>query len=218
MSQNYADEDATSIATNAPTVQRFSKLLAFCFSASISDLCTYTGDVTQVYNQSRTPRRDSGLQSVPDKRCVHPPASRALNGARSRLEGRKTSLFGIPESGLHWCLTYLAHHRDVLQMKHARVYRCVMIRRTGGRLDGLVLLQVDDSLGLGTELLLEKEGEASKMFRYNPRTPFTTTLKGFNRLTITRSTKGALLDNTKVQDKQISRQQRRKSNSQASAR
>lgn len=40
-----------------------------------------------------------------------------------------------------------------------------MYRRTGTKVDGLIVLQVDDFLGVGTAGFLYEEGKASKKFR-----------------------------------------------------
>lgn len=69
-------------------------------------------------------------------------------------------LYGIPESGLHWYLTYLNHHLRTLGMKRSRVDLCVLYRRTGSKLEGVIVRQVDDSLGIGTTTFLDEEGHA----------------------------------------------------------
>lgn len=59
-------------------------------------------------------------------------------------------LYGIPESELHWYLTYLHHHIDELGMTRSRADPCVLYRRTGTTLDGVKVLQFDDSLKVGS--------------------------------------------------------------------
>lgn len=73
--------------------------------------------------------------------------------------------YGIPESGLHWYLTYLNHHINELGMTRSRADPCVLYRRTGTVLDGVIVLQVDDSLGVGSTGFLDEEGQESKPFR-----------------------------------------------------
>lgn len=63
-------------------------------------------------------------------------------------------LHGIPGSGLHWYLMYLSDHLDTLGMKRALADPCLLYRHHNEQLDGLVLLQVDDYLGLGSNKLL----------------------------------------------------------------
>lgn len=59
-------------------------------------------------------------------------------------------MYVIPESGPHWYLTYFAHHLDTLKMNRSKADPCVLIHRNNGSLEGLIHLQVDDSLGLVT--------------------------------------------------------------------
>ena len=54
VAQNYADDGAASIATKAPTVQRFSQRVALSLAASMPPLEAYTRDITQAYIQSHT--------------------------------------------------------------------------------------------------------------------------------------------------------------------
>ena len=70
-------------------------------------------------------------------------------------------------------------------MSRARSDPCVLIRRSkGGELDGLILLQVDDSLGLGSDAFMREEEQASKAFRCKPRTPISREETSFNGISI----------------------------------
>lgn len=59
------------------------------------------------------------------------------------------TLYGIPESGLHWYITYLEYHMGKVGMERTTVDPCMFVKRKGGTLTGLVSFQVDDSLTLG---------------------------------------------------------------------
>lgn len=83
-------------------------------------------------------------------------------------------LYGIDESGLDWYLTYLAH-LEVLGMKRIRADPCVLTQHKEKQLTGLVLLQVDDTLGIGTQRVLKIEETASKVFRRKQRVPIAPT-------------------------------------------
>lgn len=78
-------------------------------------------------------------------------------------------LYGIPESGLHWYLTYLEYHIDELKMVRTKADTFFLIKRNDEGIEGMVLLQVDDSLGVGTEGFLEKEEKWSQRFRSKDR-------------------------------------------------
>lgn len=75
---------------------------------------TFTRDVTQAYTQSASKlERDVYLR---------PPAKmRFPNGKVSLL---LKALYGIPESGPHWFLTYLRYHKKELHMKLTVVKPC----------------------------------------------------------------------------------------------
>lgn len=77
-------------------------------------------------------------------------------------------LYGIAESGFHWYLTYLTLH-----MARSTCFPYVLIRRTNNKLGSLILLQVNDTIGLDTEEFLEEEENASKKFRFKPQTLIT---------------------------------------------
>lgn len=56
-------------------------------------------------------------------------------------------LYGIPESGLHWYLTYLRHHQERLGMQRATMDSYFLFRyEQDGNLDVIVVLQVEDRL------------------------------------------------------------------------
>lgn len=55
-------------------------------------------------------------------------------------------LYSIDESVHHWYLSYLSHQLEHQHMTKSMMDPCVLIRRGGTKLRGLVLLQVDDSL------------------------------------------------------------------------
>lgn len=70
-------------------------------------------------------------------------------------------LYGIPERGLHWYLTYLDHHLHTPGMKKTRMNPCLPNKRYGsGAFIGMVILQVDDTFSIGTKSFMGEE-EAS---------------------------------------------------------
>ena len=101
-------------------------------------------------------------------------------------------LYGIPESGLHWYLTYLSHHLDTLDMIRTTVDPCVLVRKVNGTLDGLIILQVEDSLGIGSKEILKDEELGSKQFLCKERSMIEPggIPTSFNGLTITNDGNG----------------------------
>lgn len=79
--QNYADMGTSSIATKAPTVQRFSKRLSFSLTFPLGKMTPFTRDITQSYFQSSTclkrdvlmkVRKELGLQDDRVLRVLNP--------------------------------------------------------------------------------------------------------------------------------------------------
>lgn len=64
---------------------------------------------------------------------------------------------------------YLHHHRNNLHMKRSAADPCVLIRRKGQHLSGLILLQMDDSLGFDDDCFLKEEELHSAEFRSKSR-------------------------------------------------
>lgn len=145
VAQNYSDDDASSIATKAPTVQRFSKRATLSISASIPTMVPYTRDITQAYIQSHTEL----------ERTMYIRATKDLGLPDGYVLQVEKTLYGIPESGLNWYLTYLSHHLETLEMSRAKADPCVIFKGSHGILDGLILLKVDVSRGFGTEKFMD---------------------------------------------------------------
>lgn len=97
-------------------------------------------------------------------------------------------LYGIPESGLHLYLTYVAYHMEHLGMECSMEDHCMLIRKHEGNLDGIRVLQVDVILGPGTTAFLEDEDTQSKLFRSKARRHIAVELvwQDFNGTMITR--------------------------------
>lgn len=106
-----------------------------------------TRDFTQAYIQPKTPLERQVF--------IRPHAELGLE--HGHILCVVQPLYGIPKSGLNWYLTYLEHHLKVLNMTRTKEIPCVLIRQTNDELDGMVILQVEDSLGIGTSELLKDE-------------------------------------------------------------
>lgn len=67
---------------------------------------------------------------------IHTPSPRAWPPHGKLLRVVKP-LYGLPESGLYWYLTYSAHHLEIIGMRRVRSAPCVLVRKEN---DGLVRL------------------------------------------------------------------------------
>lgn len=183
VAQNYdADAGAAPIATKALTIQRFSQLVAFSIAASMKTLHAYTRDVIQAYVQARKRlERRVYIRVTPE---LGLPEGTVLEVVKP--------LYGIPDSGLHWYLTYLSHHIDKLEMTRSKSDPCVLFRRSHDGLDEIILLQVDDALGIGTNAFIDGESEASKEFQCKERTMLTEKPVKFNGIQIRQQSTGEI--------------------------
>lgn len=66
-------------------------------------------------------------------------------------------IYGIPESGLHWYITYLEYHIECLGMMNTTAGPCLLVKSTDGHTTGLVAPQLDGSLSVVTEQFMDEE-------------------------------------------------------------
>lgn len=91
-------------------------------------------------------------------------------------------LHGIPESGLHWYLTFLDHYKVRLGMSRATTDRCILVRN--GKLRGEIGLQVDDTMFFGEDTFLTWEERDVHIFKVKSRTFLLETVTPFNGFNI----------------------------------
>lgn len=145
---------------------------------SIPNVKMFSHDITQVYTQIRSNLERDLLFQAPSEMVL--PENTVLRVVKP--------IYGIPEAGFHWYITYLAHHIDTLQIRRSRTYPFLLIKRSNGSLRGLIALQVDDILGLGTPGFLNQEETASQKFLTKTRTYMEAQPIEFNGINITEYT------------------------------
>lgn len=129
VAQNFRDKDALSIMTKSPTVSRLGQRISVATAAMFPTHAAYTRDISQAYIQSETTLNRSVY--------VNAPAEMELPSDKLLLV--KKPLYGIPESGLHWFMTYHRHHTDHLKMKQTCGDSCVLYKRQTNQLDGITI-------------------------------------------------------------------------------
>ncbi|KAM4061493.1 DUF1421 multi-domain protein [Hirsutella rhossiliensis] len=84
-------------------------------------------------------------------------------------------LYGIAEAGVHWFRTYHGHHVDNLDMSTSTYDLCFLITNKGPDNFGIVGMQTDDTLMLGTQRFsaLEEAELVKAQFRAKPKTTMT---------------------------------------------
>ena len=159
VAQNYRDRGATTIATKSPTIKRMGQRIALSLAPMMPTHRSYTRDISQAYLQSQS---KLGRRVYPN-----PPPEMGL--ADDEVLFVLKPLYRIPESGLHWFITYQAHYKERLGMRAVRAHPCLLYRRDGDKLEGVTVLQVGDSYGHGTDNVLDEEEQGSKSFQCKPR-------------------------------------------------
>lgn len=81
-------------------------------------------------------------------------------------------LYGIAEAGVHWWTTYYKHHRVELQMQTSTYDPCILITSGDKKAFGLVGMQTDDTLMLGTTAFstMEEEKIQTAEIKCKPKT------------------------------------------------
>lgn len=75
------------------------------------------------------------------------------------------TLYEILDSGIRWHLTFMAHYLDTFQIKRPATDPFVLLLRLTDVLYILILLQVDDSLGLATKISLSQGKARTNIFQ-----------------------------------------------------
>ena len=161
VAQNYRDKGAISILTKTPTISRLGQRIAVATAAMTSKNKMYLRDISQAYCQSTS--------TIERNVYMHPPQE--MNLTANLLLRASRTLYGIPESGLYWFLTYQKHHINSLKMNETSVAKCILYKSDGQIIQGLTALQVDDSLGHGNKNFLDLEEAQAQRFQTSNTKP-----------------------------------------------
>lgn len=159
VAQNYRDYAATEIATKSPTISRMWQRVLLALSASYPEYELYLRDISQAYVQSKF-----NLD-----RLVYLKPPKELGIGKEKVLLLLKPLYGIPESGLHWFVTYVEYHKEKRGMEQTRADPCFLFKREGSKLQAATVLQVDESLGFGDKWFMKCEDNISNHFKCKPR-------------------------------------------------
>lgn len=155
------------IMTNSPTVQLASKYLLLAMFAIWKMFVIFLRDISQAYTQAET----RGQRPI----YIRPPA--VLNISPSYILRVDRPLYGLPEAGMHWFVTYHKHHKTKLGMVASFhdpcplfTPGCLAIPVSSSVPRGITCLQTDDTLNYGNESIMRKEDEMSTRFICKPKT------------------------------------------------
>ncbi|KAM4061436.1 cwf18 domain containing protein [Hirsutella rhossiliensis] len=97
-----------------------------------------------------------------------PTIQRAYPQSQTKLSGPFLPLYGIAEAGVHWFRTYQQHHLEKLDMSTSTYDSCLLISNTGPDTLGIVGMQTDDTLILGTNNFSTREEEELQRQNFVP--------------------------------------------------
>ncbi|XMA09892.1 hypothetical protein WAI453_002683 [Rhynchosporium graminicola] len=148
--QAYNDEGKQEILTQSPTIQRPSQKIIMSLAPSLEKrgALIYLRDITQAYTQSNSLLKRLILARIPKElRHLYPPGT---------LMVVLKALYGIPEAGTHWWVTYYLHHIERLHMETSTYDPCLLIS-TNKKCFGIAGLQTDDTFGVAMKEFLDLE-------------------------------------------------------------
>lgn len=154
VAQGWGDLGKDWILTQSPTIQRISQrlivIMAICLMTG-TDVTLNLRDITQAYIQSSTNLQRIVLLELPKElKDKYPPGT---------VMWCIKPLYGIAESGVHWFVTYHTHHRTRLKMEQSTFDPCLLIAKDKDTF-GIVAMQTDDTLYLGTPSFVTAEQKA----------------------------------------------------------
>lgn len=178
------DWDYQSLFSYAPTVAKASSRLLLTLAASL-DMPLATRDVSQAYVCTTHPLLREVYVTPPKEARPHP----------DELWRLCRPLYGLPEAGAMWYSTFARYHRNSLHMHHTATDPAVLVRHDKhGNLDGMSVIQVDDTLIMGTPLFVKDEERESVAFPSKGRTLIESKPVGFNGTVITRKGRNIVVD------------------------
>ncbi len=154
------------LLTHAPTVQRSSQRLLFALAAILPEWKVMSRDVSQAYTQSKSPlKRPIYVQPLPE-----------FGLSDDMVLKVECPLYGIPEAGVHWFVTYQKHHIERLGMQPASHDFCLLYTpnsiakyyKNSKTPHGITCLQTDDTMTLANPSFISLEQKESMRFESKP--------------------------------------------------
>ena len=178
------DDDYGHLFTYSPTVAQSSSRMVMTIAASLGTELV-SRDVSQAYVCTT----HALLREV----FVVPPPE--ANAPKDELWLLCRPLYGLPEAGAMWYATYSMHHRVALGMHATAVDPAVFVRHSeSGDLDGIVVVQVDDTLATGSKTFLDDEKTHSSAFPSKGRTTIGDQRVSFNGANLRRLADAIIAD------------------------
>ncbi|KAF7567022.1 DUF1421 multi-domain protein [Pyrenophora tritici-repentis] len=199
--QGYQDYGKEAILTQSPTIQRCSQRLIMSLAPGLvqSGMSVELRDITQAYPQAQTTLKRTILAHLPTELVHRYPEGTILHVIKP--------LYGIAEAGVHWWTTYHGHHCKELDMSTSTYDPCLLITNSDDAdVFGIVGMQTDDTLMLGTTAFLSREEKKIQkaQFRSKPKAMLTPEVQlDFNGCTLTMDASRVLILRQKGQGGRI---------------
>ena len=189
--QGYHDHYKEAILTQSPTIQRCSRRLIMALTPSFIQrgMTIELRNITQAYPQAQKYLKRTILAHLPKELVFKYPKGTLLQVIKP--------LYEIAEAGVHWWKTYHGHHCEELDMSTSNYDPCLLVTNGDANTFGIVGMQTDDTLILGTPtfLSLEEKRLEKAQFRSKPKTVLTPDVQlDFNGCTVTRETVNGVLN------------------------
>ncbi|KAF1939129.1 hypothetical protein EJ02DRAFT_457279, partial [Clathrospora elynae] len=195
--QGYQDHGKEAILTQSPTIQRCSQRVIMALAPALLQLgmTIELRNITQAYPQAQTNLKRTILAHLSTELVSRYPEGTLLHVIKP--------LYGIAEAGVHWWTTYHGHYCKELNMSTSTYDPCLLVTNANADADadadvfGLVGMQTDDTLMLGTATFLSLEEKKLKMaqFRSKPKAVLTPDVQlDFNGCILTMDTDKAILN------------------------
>jgi len=160
--QGFGDDAKRQLLTQSPTIQRCSQRIIVHMAASLRDkgMQLALRDITMAYTQAESKLQRLIIAQLPVELQEKYPEGTVLHVVKP--------LYGIAESGVHWFETYHRHHEERLGMQSSPFDPCLLITRPKNHF-GIVGLQTDDTLNLGSAGFLDREEHELKHAGYKAK-------------------------------------------------
>ncbi|KAI1000667.1 hypothetical protein K3495_g7531 [Podosphaera aphanis] len=143
--EGRSDFEKLSILTQSPTIQRMSQRLILAIAPSLchTGMTISLRDITQAYPQAHSQLQRQIFAELPQELKDKYPEGTIIRVIKPP--------YGIAEAGVHWFHTYQEHHKQQLGMEMSTSVPFLLITVGSADSFGIVGMQTDDTLMLGTE-------------------------------------------------------------------
>lgn len=176
------NDQSHGLFTASPTMKRIS-LRLFLTIAATEKLQMHVRDVTKAFIMSKTTLR----------RPIYMKAPKEMKLEKGKIVKVVRPVYGMPESPMHWFKTYIDYHKNTLSMSQSKLDPCLLYRSNEEGVNGIIGIQVDDTICAGTSSFLDEEKLRSKEFPSKGKETISSTAVRFNGVELQLSKNGIVM-------------------------